>query len=192
MAREVAYGVDVQIVGFTPLMMHKMTIGQLQPKANTPDTDYSEEWIKTCYTAADAQTLICPASNLESMLIAVSAGKKIRKTPLNKLVSQLNFTEFEMPLILDGKALTIDSVKKNNWIDIRGVVVQRNRVARARACIPAGWTVDFHIESRTALISAEYLKSLFEEAGELVGLMDYRPQRKGKFGQFEVSKFEVV
>lgn len=189
--KEVAYDVNVQIVGYTPLMMHKMSVGALTAKPKSAETDYSEEWIAGCYTAADKETLICPSANLESMLIAVASGKKIRKIPVVKLVSQLNFTEFDLPITIDGKVINIAAIKKNNWIDVRGVVVQRNRVARARACLPAGWTIDFNIESRTQLISPDYLKTLLEEAGELVGLMDYRPQKKGKFGQFEVTRFDL-
>ena len=191
MAKEIVYSVDVQITGYTPLLMHKMSIGQLEAKPKAADTDYSDEWVSTCYTASDGQTLICPAANFESMLVAVASGKKIRKAPVVKLMSQLTFDEFQYPLTMDGQKLTISSVKKNNWIDVRGVVIQRNRVARARACIPAGWMVDFKIDSRTQLVSPDYLKQLLEEAGELVGLMDYRPQKKGKFGQFEVTRFEV-
>jgi hypothetical protein len=146
----------------------------------------------TCYVGADGKTLVCPSANIESMLVAVAAGKKIRKVPVVKLVSQLDISEMDIPITLDGKPITIETIEKNNWVDVRGVVIQKNRVARARAKIPSGWTINFHIDSRTGLLSPEYLKKLLEEAGELVGLMDYRPQKKGKFGQFEVTAFDVV
>lgn len=191
MAKQIVYGVDGQITGYTPLLMHKVTIGGLSPTPNTPETDYSREWMSTCYLGADGKSLVCPSANLESMLVAVAVGKKIRKVPVMKLVSQLDFSEMDIPISLDGKAITVEAVEKNGWIDVRGVVVQKARVARARVRIPSGWTVNFHIDSRTGLLSADYLKALLEEAGELVGLMDYRPQKKGKFGQFEVTGFDV-
>lgn len=191
MASEIVYGVDVEIVGYTPLLMHKMSIDALGPKPKSADTDYSREWVNTCYTDGDGQTLVCPSANLESMLIAVSAGKKVRKTPVAKLVTQLDFSEMEMPISLNGKPVTVDMVEKNKWIDVRAVVVNKQRVARSRAKIPAGWTIRFHIDSRTALITPDYLSTLLEEAGELQGLMDYRPQRKGKFGQFEVKEVKA-
>ncbi len=196
MARETYYVASVAIEGYTPLMMHKMSVDALSAgkgSIKTQETTYEDEWMKTIYEGIEngEKVLICPSANLEAMFLVAAKGKKIRKTFLTSLVPQLVINDSFSPILIKGKTITKDDVRENDWLDVRSAVVSKNRVARVRACLPVGWRIEFDVEVRSKLISPEMLKSLIEDAGELVGLMDYRPAKKGKFGQFEVVKFEV-
>lgn len=75
-------------------------------------------------------------------------------------------------------------------IDIRTVVIQRARVVKARALLPE-WKVDFDIIYNDKLIgdSTETMRQILVEAGERIGVLDFRPQKGGQFGTFEVTKW---
>lgn len=188
MAKDIVYTANVTIEGVTPLLMHKMSVAGLSKKPRSAETDYSGEWKKTAYLNERGH-LVCPSACIESMLINASKGRKIGKHVESKFMAQITVQEFEPTIHVNGNPITLDMVAENNWIDVRSVVIKRDRVARSRICIPTGWELRFNIVVKTTMISAEELKDLLETAGELVGLMDYRPEKKGKFGQFEVTKF---
>lgn len=57
------------------------------------------------------------------------------------------------------------------------------------------WEIQLKIELNTSSedgCGIENAKKLFEIAGTRVGLGDFRPAKKGPFGMFSVTKFEVV
>jgi len=77
---------------------------------------------------------------------------------------------------------------------VRPVVIQKNRVLRARAKIPE-WEAEFKIIYNKRVLTKEVvskLKAILEDGGTRMGLLDYRPQHKGWFGTFTVERFEVV
>jgi len=80
-----------------------------------------------------------------------------------------------MPLISDG------------WkVDIQSVVVQRNRIPRARPRFD-NWELEFEIINKDpTIINKDVLKQILIDAGKYYGIGDYRPD----YGLFEVVKFE--
>jgi hypothetical protein len=57
-----------------------------------------------------------------------------------------------------------------------------------RGMFPVGWTATLHIKYNANAISAAQLVQIFEVAGFSIGVGDWRPQRNGSFGMFEVAK----
>lgn len=49
------------------------------------------------------------------------------------------------------------------------------------------WAVTFYVEYNANLLSAEQIINLFNTAGFSVGVGDWRPQKDGMFGRFEVE-----
>jgi len=188
MAKDIVYTANVTIEGVTPLLMHKMSVAGLSKKPRTAETDYSGEWKSTAYLNERGH-LVCPSANIESMMIGASKGRKIGKHAESKFMAQVTIQEFEPTIHVNGNPVTLDMIAENNWIDIRSVVIKKDRVARSRICIPVGWELKFTLVVKTPMLPAEEMRDLLETAGELVGLMDYRPEKKGKFGQFEITKF---
>jgi len=80
-------------------------------------------------------------------------------------------------------------LKHNRWeIDIRPVVVQRARILRARPRFDE-WGLELKIINLDpAILKADVLKRILEDAGRWYGIGDYRPE----FGLFKVVKFKVV
>jgi hypothetical protein len=77
----------------------------------------------------------------------------------------------------------------SNWeVDVRSVVVQGQRIPRARPRFNS-WALEFEIVNRDpTIIQREMLQRILADAGRYYGIGDYRPE----FGLFEVEKFEVV
>ena len=91
-------------------------------------------------------------------------------------------------LLLDSKG----KVLKVYEIDRRPVVVQRARIMRARPRVDE-WKLKFNIIYNEELIGdTELLKSILEESGQRIGLLDNRPQKYGENGTFEVTKWTVI
>ncbi len=90
----------------------------------------------------------------------------------------------EFYLHRNGKTLT----DKDYIIDTRRCVVQRNGVLRSRPCIelPWGLTARFLVDTAVVGSKAEPVISSIARAGQIAGLGDYRPQRKGSFGRYQV------
>ncbi|MBW2673594.1 MAG: hypothetical protein JRD89_09310 [Deltaproteobacteria bacterium] len=80
-----------------------------------------------------------------------------------------------VPLISDG------------WkVDYRSVVVQRQRIMRARPRFDE-WALEFKIVNMDpTVIHADTLRRILEDAGRYYGLGDFRPE----FGLFRVEEFE--
>jgi hypothetical protein len=53
------------------------------------------------------------------------------------------------------------------------------------------WELDFTLELDTDIISLLLLRQIVDDAGKRVGLGDYRPDKKGPFGKYVVTKWQV-
>ena len=192
MARETVFEAEVKIVGVTPLLMHKC--GVIEKKATSSTTDYSEEWMKTVYLDQLQENVALPSMNIEAMFRDASIGHKIGKNAMAKIVpTGIIVNEFEIP-VLDKKNqnITIAGIQKNNWLFSCAVVIKRDRVNRTRACIPPAWNMTFSITVLNPLLKPDIIQDLLERAGYETGLCDWRPAKKGKFGQFEVDYFNII
>jgi len=55
------------------------------------------------------------------------------------------------------------------------------------------WKLSFEMLYNDQLIAdPEIIKEVLIEAGERVGILDFRPQKLGEFGTFSVTKFKVA
>ena len=72
------------------------------------------------------------------------------------------------------------------------VVVKGNRIARTRARFDTPWSCTVTVDVDGELIDREQLLEWLEIAGRQVGLGDWRPEKSGAFGRFNVASFEAV
>ena len=70
------------------------------------------------------------------------------------------------------------------------VVVQRNRILRTRAKFD-DWSCTFHLDTDPELVDRLQLETWLEIGGRRIGLGDWRPEKSGNFGRFEVMSVEV-
>jgi hypothetical protein len=82
----------------------------------------------------------------------------------------------------------LDLGMKNYEIDSRRVVVPATKggVIRHRPRIN-DWEVSFTLDYDPDLLTETQLRRIVDDAGSRVGLLDFRPEKKGPFGRFIVT-----
>jgi len=80
---------------------------------------------------------------------------------------------------------------KEYKVDSRPVVIPatKGRVVRHRPRFDE-WRCTFNVEYDTALLSETELRRVVYDAGSRVGLLDFRPEKKGPFGRFIVVEWK--
>ena len=72
-----------------------------------------------------------------------------------------------------------------------GVVVQRNRILRTRAKFDP-WGCTFVLDVDDELCDQEQIETWLDIGGRRIGLGDWRPEKSGVYGRFEVVKIEPL
>ena len=72
-----------------------------------------------------------------------------------------------------------------------GVVVQRSRILRTRALFEP-WGATFVLECDDELVDSEQLDAWLDIAGRRIGLGDWRPEKSGNHGRFEVVLIDPI
>ena len=67
-----------------------------------------------------------------------------------------------------------------------GVVVQRQRILRTRAMYDMPWTCTYTLDCDDELVDKSQLEAWLDIAGRRIGLGDWRPEKSGDYGRFEV------
>jgi hypothetical protein len=171
----------VKIVGSKPLLIHAPT--GLGDKPKLRRGEHLEPKVEAeSYLYKDTEGRICvPSVNIKAC---------IREAGRNYKVSGRRITFGAVIRAgLDIKPFPYVPLIHNDWkVDVRPVVVQRNRILRARPIFDQ-WALEFQIiNNDPTVIHADMLKKILEDAGKYYGLGDFRPD----FGLFIVEKFEVA
>jgi len=167
--------IDVSIEGVAPgLLMNRFA----ESSAEQPNVE------ETAYKNQEGK-LYQPAEHiLRAMTIAASSFRVEGRRRANYAKSfGSGLVVIEPPEIVH---------KNQSWVvDTRPVKTKgKKRTARHRVCLP-NWGLDFTILAGDG-VSSDVVKSVLEYAGSHVGIGDFRPQRKGPFGRFKVTKFDVA
>jgi len=177
--------IDVVIRGLTPLLMNRLNPESLKSKSRMRTETYrtDEDAKNSAYMAViDGENqLYIPNQAVYSMIINTAKQYRVRRISLSSLLAGMMRVEPEkIPLGTDKYE-----------VDERAVVIQRQRVLKGRAKLPK-WSAKFQIvydAKRLPEGIEETLKTILEDAGTRMGLLDYRPQHKGWFGTFAVESF---
>jgi hypothetical protein len=80
-------------------------------------------------------------------------------------------------------------------IDLRTVVVQRQRIVRARAKVTIPWSASFVMSYDEVWLPEEFMQNtmpdILKRAGTAHGILDFRPACKGPFGKFALASFHL-
>jgi hypothetical protein len=171
----------IKIAGTKPLLMHAPT--GLGDKPRLRRGEHLDPKVEAeSYLYKDVEGKICiPSVNIKAC---------IREAGRNYRVSGRRTTFAAMIRAgLDVKPFPYVPLIHNGWqVDIRPVVVQRNRILRARPRFDE-WALEFQIiNNDPTIIHQDTLKKILEDAGKYYGLGDFRPE----FGTFKVEKFEKI
>lgn len=183
------YGkIQVTIKGLTPLLMNRLTMDSLESKSKNRFQTYNQkdEAKKSAYlTEIDGkQTLYVPNYAIYSMIINTAKMYKAKRMSISSILAGA--------IRIEPEYISLGTDKYE--IDSRAVVIVGSRVIKSRAKIPE-WQITFDIIYNKRVIqddnSIATIKTILEDAGTRMGLLDYRPQHKGWFGTFEVTNFTL-
>ena len=191
----------IELVGKTPLIMHNGATGlDTRSPENIEKTEISRKKGSNRTEADDARLreLECqmslwtdnegrPTIPPGALRATIETGaKKLKQGPQVReglLVERI--TEFRYDTNLGTNKEELGKTVQFTC----GVVVQRNRVLRTRAMFD-NWSVEFVVEVDDELCDRPQLMTWLDIAGRRIGLGDWRPEKSGIHGRFEVVSIE--
>lgn len=175
--------IDIEITGVTPLLMNKFNIDDGGKKEKNLSPREAAE--KVCYED-EQKKLYYPTTNIYACLIEAGKFHKDGKVKVTTARSSLipagvmirgAFVYFKTPEIweVDSRAVVVPSTGGR-------IVCHRPRLDN--------WSLDFTLELDTKMFTPKFIRTLVDDAGQKVGLGDFRPSRKGIFGRFVVTNWK--
>ena len=175
--------VKVEITGQTPLLMNNpksmIDSAKSSVRQTTKKYDLDEDAERLAYKKKSGE-LYVPSAAIKGTIVNAASYKKIGKYAAKPIIAGGVFImEEELGL----------KTKKYN-LDIRTVVIQKARVVKARPKVDK-WKLAFELRYNEKMIGDSLIiKDILDEAGERVGILDFRPQKLGSFGMFKVTKWQ--
>lgn len=171
--------ITVAIKGISALLMHSFPLVQVEGlEKRTPD----EQAEIAAYRDPDTGELYIPGVAFQRALVAGAAYSKGKgRSTLQKPVAAC--------VLVTPERASLGT--KEYIVDARPVVIPatKGRVVRYRPRLDS-WETTFSIEFDPMLITEDQLRRVVDDTGRNVGLLDYRPEKKGPFGRFMVTAWK--
>ena len=171
--------IAITIRGLSPLLMHAYPLVPVEAlEKKTP-----EEQAELAAYRTPKGELYLPGTNLQRSLVAGAAFSKGKgRASLAKTAAACLLVESEY-LVFDVQQYTIDT---------RPVVIPatKGRVLRHRPRLDS-WCVTFSVSYDDTLLTADQVRRIIDDTGKHVGVLDFRPEKKGPFGRFIVDHWEA-
>jgi hypothetical protein len=184
--------IDIQITGTTPLLMNKFTDAQQLNATSGPgtvarDKDMSpyDQASQKIYSDEDG-TIVVPQPNLFRCLI--DAGKYFQYQGKSKVTTQKSSI---IPAAVTIPGITLPLKFSDPWtVDTRPIRIPATggRILTHRPCFN-DWSLEFTAVLDTQVISERLFRQIVDKAGSAIGLGDFRPDTKGPFGKFVVTRW---
>ena len=166
--------VNVVIKGISPLLMHAYPMLKIEALEKRSAEEQAEH---AAYRDPEGYLYI-PGINIQRALIAAASFSKGKgRATLQKQVAAC------VQIRPERCSLGV----KDYLIDSRWAVIPSTgaRILRHRPRLEE-WKVGFEIEYDDVLLKESELRKIVDDAGSRVGILDFRPERKGPFGRFIV------
>lgn len=183
------------IEGIAPLLMHNRAVMVHQAEAANAAGNRGKKYIPGAEEEArwgeyrlPTGELYLPALNVQRAMVEAAKQFRVKgkrttyKTTTAAAVTAPDDAAF---ILRDGNGEPLTDYE----IDVRRVVVMRAAVMRARPKIPAPWYAEISMGLDAGLLPPEMVLTILMTAGAQVGMGDYRPERGGPFGRFNVLSF---
>ncbi len=171
--------ISVGIRGVSPLLMHAfplIPIEKIEKKSREEQAEHA------AYRDPETKKLYVPGIAIQRMLVAAATYSKGRgRASLQK--------EVAASVIVSPERVSLQQEKYA--VDSRPVVVPatKGRIMRHRPRLDV-WDLTFGIEYDPDLITEQQLRHIVDDGGSRVGLLDFRPEKKGSFGRFMVISWK--
>lgn len=187
--------IEVTIEGVTPLICNKFTDEAAQKATNGSRGSAAASDRGTPREQAEPKLYIglkgkptIPQPNLLRCLVEGGRFHKAGKSQLTTARSSMLYS----CLAIDGAEFEIEH--KEPWrVDTRAVVIPstRGRILCHRPMFD-DWRLTFTIVLDTHILSHKLLRQIIDDAGQRIGLGDFRPATKGPYGRFKVVSWEIL
>jgi hypothetical protein len=176
---------DVELKGISPLLMHAMRANLEENRRKTGSSETNDP--KDClYELPNGGGIYVPAQALYAAMVKSGGNFQVRGRG-KKTYSTL----FAGALTIEPDAILITP---QEWVvDERTVVIPstKGRTLRRRPKWPE-WKLRFKLRVSEDQIAEDVVKQALDYAGSMIGILDYRPEKKGPFGRFIVTRFEAL
>jgi hypothetical protein len=186
--------IDIAIQGRTPLICNRFTDEQAQGSSggHGPSSAAAERgtpleiaWSKL-YLVNNKPVI--PQPNLLRCLID---GGQFHKAGKKQITTK---KESMLYACVDIDGVAIEIIHKQPWkVDTRPVVIPSTggRILCHRPMFD-DWRLEFTVNLDTSIVSQSLFRLICDDAGNRIGLADYRPSKKGPYGRFHIVKWEVI
>lgn len=171
--------IKCKITGTSPLLMHRFPMEDIPAQEKRPREEQAEV---AAYRDPDTEELYIPGVAFQRCLVSAAVYSKGKgRASLQKPVAAC--------ILVSPERASLGVTQYN--IDSRPVVISvtKGRIVRHRPRLDK-WTTAFTIEYDDELLTEQQLKQVVKDAGSRVGLLDFRPEKKGPFGRFVVTHWE--
>ena len=177
-------------VGIDPLLPINVEKAEITRKRGSNRTSADDARLRELETVGSlwldtAQKPTIPASALRAT-IEIGA-RKLKQGP--QVREGMIITDVDFRYDTDRYGRTIEELQSTVQFTVP-VVVQRNRILRTRAMFDVPWSCTFGVDADDELVSKEHLERWMDIAGRRIGLGDWRPEKSGTYGRFELSSIE--
>lgn len=181
------------IKGLSPILMHRFTeeneaqMGSgIRVSVRAHGASPREIAEKKCYRDDDGN-LYLPGANVLACIIGVGVYHKTGRSKLTTQKSSL------IPAGVQVEEVICPFNTKDFEVDSRSVVIPSTggRVMQHRPRLD-DWELSFTLDIDEEMFSEKTVRLLVSDSGRKIGLGDYRPQRKGPFGRFSLTGWEVL
>ena len=169
----------ITIKSVTPLMMKRYPP---EPIPGFDKMSKEEQAEHSSYRIPGSKELFIPGEAMQRALINGAAYSKGKGRASLQKVAAACFA-----VLPERIGLGVDKFE----VDSRPVVMPatRGRIMRHRPRLDK-WEAKFGIEWDEEELTTAQIKKVLQDTGKKVGLLEYRPACKGRYGKFEVTKFE--
>ena len=180
--RTIGMKVNVSIEGTTPLLMNRFRDSSIEGKSTKKGEAKEHEVEDKLYLTAEGKPYIPSVYFWRAM---IDAGKRLqvrgqKKATYSKIVGSV--------VEVNPDAIEI----KGKWEAYRTSAVNPMTKGRMMVTRPMfnKWSCTFEVFVAGDEISPETINTLLTMAGQTTGIGDWRPEKKGKYGKFMVTKFQ--
>lgn len=170
--------VHVTIEGLSALLMHRFP---MEPVEALEKKSKEEQAEVAAYRTPEGELYVPGVAIQRALIGGATYSKGKGRSSLQKVASAC--------LLVSPEYVGLGV--KEFAIDARAVVVPatKGRVVRYRPRLD-DWRCMFTLEFDDALMTAQQVRTIVNDTGARVGLLDFRPEKKGPFGRFQVVHWD--
>ena len=169
--------VTVTITGLSAILMHRFPLEPIEALEKKSPAEQAE---LAAYRTNEGELYIPGLAVQRALVQGATYSKGKGRASLQKVAAACLQVEPEY-LILDNQEYVVDS---------RPVVVPatKGRILRHRPRIDS-WSVKFDASWDNMLLAEQQVRRIVDDTGRNVGILDFRPERKGPYGRFVVTNW---